>query len=151
MRKFVTNIVVEKDEVWLFEGKIIEKIEILQYFKKNLFEDDKGIFIKNQMKEKIEYGYITVKGYPLFIKDFDNKDFYLISETGENLQVTDVNFFLDIENKLFVMKKPHRFLKYKITIPCLMKLSDFLIKENMFQFHQEKCFITTIKKNNSNF
>ena len=143
--KTFSEIEVKPSGNWFYKGNKIVQREVLDYFKKNLFEDEKGAYIKNTFHNLTEFAYINLEGYALHITDFieDKTNYFFICETKEKLNILSLNFFLDSNQVLFVQKKTEKFLKYKISIHCLMKLSDFLIDENHFQFLE--CKIPILK------
>ncbi len=61
-----SDIMVDENDVWLFDGKPVENEEILAYFKLNLKREGEEYYILNQFGPLKEHAYLSrVEGFPL--------------------------------------------------------------------------------------
>lgn len=78
-REEFTSIRIAADGSWYAKDKKIINPDVLNYFRKNLYRDEKGVYIYNEFRNLKEKGYISVEGPVDFVKDYDGKFFYLSS------------------------------------------------------------------------
>ncbi|MCB1179359.1 MAG: hypothetical protein KDK36_17390, partial [Leptospiraceae bacterium] len=113
-RIFDSEIIVNENNRWFFRGNEIIQENVLEFFKKSLFEDDKGIYIHNTHGELSEQGYITSFGFPLkiinWIQNEDGK-MYFVLDSGETIEPIEINFYYDSSEKLFCMRKKDKYIK----------------------------------------
>ncbi len=66
MIETLTDITVERDGTWRFQGQAISNEAVLHYFQANLRRDAKGYFIRNEFGELVEHGYLkSMEGFPV--------------------------------------------------------------------------------------
>jgi hypothetical protein len=114
MRVFDSEIIIESNSRWYFRGNEITLANVLDYFKKNLHEDERGIYIWNTQGDLVEKGYVLCKGFPLqLINWYRNEDgiLYYLADNGESILPEELNFYYDKEERIFCQKKNAEFLK----------------------------------------
>jgi hypothetical protein len=149
-RVFDSEIQINSKDEWYFRGDQITLVDVLKYFKEQLKEDENGIYILNQYKNLSEIGYINCNGFPLQINHINELDFKVefVGENSEKLNPESVDFYFDETEKIFLIKKNQKFLKYKIHKNLIPYLSNFLYEEEnqfFFRFNDKKYPINPFK------
>ncbi|RHX86149.1 hypothetical protein [Leptospira stimsonii] len=137
-RRFNSEIYVDAEDRWIFNGNRIIQKEVLSYFRKNLHEDEFGVFIDNRFGELSENGYVELNGYPIHLTSCREVDGTLVflSESDTVFSLKDLLFFLDAEGCLFARTSKNHKLKFRPDRNCLSELSPFLEEsENGFEIH----------------
>ncbi len=131
IRKYDSEIVVEENDAWFYKGNQIIQEKVLDFFRKNLHEDDDGIYIQNSYGNFIENGYITAIGFPLQITNFVKDENALLLRGSDCLCVPleDWSFYFRPDERIFGIKKNHKYLKYAFSRDFLNFISLHL-KEN---------------------
>lgn len=127
-RKFNSEILITEEGKWIFRGNEITQDNVLLYFKENLLEDSKGIYILNRYGNFTEHGYVRVNGYPIKINGFHDSggEIFAYTETGKGIFVNDMKFFSDRNEKLFCMLENSSYIKYSFGLDALTQLSHRL-------------------------
>jgi hypothetical protein len=130
-RIFDSEIIVTENSHWMFRGNEITLESVLNYFKENLSEDDSGIFITNTYGNLTEKGYITCFGFPLKLIRWEEEQgqLYLIGDNLLKMSLDELDFYADLDQKLFVKRKGDQFLKYSLNRDTHSKLSQYLEEE----------------------
>ncbi|XDD49196.1 hypothetical protein AB3N59_12310 [Leptospira sp. WS92.C1] len=130
-RKFNSEIYVDSKDRWIFRGNRIVQKEVLTYFRKNLREDDLGIFIDNHFGEFSENGYLELDGYPIHLTSCkeDGDTLFFLSETEESFSINDLIFATDADGCLFARTSITKRLKFRPDRNCLSDLSAYLEEE----------------------
>lgn len=131
-RKFDSEIRINKAGKWIYRGQEITQDKILDFFKKNIKEDEKGIFIKNSYSELEEHGYIEAKSIFLSIINYiitDNST-YLHTEDDRHIPLKDLLFYSDDESKIFCMIKSDKFIKFRFNRKTHTFISTLISEEN---------------------
>ncbi|NBU97415.1 MAG: hypothetical protein EBS19_04215 [Spirochaetia bacterium] len=130
-RIFDSEIIITPNSKWIFRGNEITLDSVLKYFKENLSEDEKGVFITNRYGELSEKGYVTLEGFALKIIGYEEEgeDLYLIGDNSQKLSLDEIEFHADFEKKLYIRKKTDKFLKYFLTRDPHSKIANFLEEE----------------------
>lgn len=152
-RKYDSEIVVEKNDRWLYKGNEIIQEKVLDFFRKNLFEDENGIYILNTYGNLIEHGYITVKGFPLFITNFlkDEDKLLLRSNDLACSPIEEWNFFLREDDRIFGMKKNQKYLKYAFSRDFLNFISPHLKEKDQKYFLELNLLLLPINEFKDSF
>ncbi|RHX85671.1 hypothetical protein [Leptospira stimsonii] len=142
-RRFNSEIYVDAEDRWIFNGNRIIQKEVLTYFRKNLREDEFGVYIDNRFGELSENGYVELNGYPIHLTSCREVDGTLVfhSEADLNFSLKNLSFFLDAKGCLFARTGLNQKLKFRPDRNCLSDLSPFLEEsENGFEicFQGEK-------------
>ena len=87
-----TDIQVRENGKWYTKNIPIQNKKILEYFKKNLHRDEKGIYIFNTFGQFSEKGYIKANGPILKVTDIKKDAFTL--ETGEEIKKIEAKILL---------------------------------------------------------
>lgn len=127
-RRLDSEIKVLENGDWVFRGAPIHQKDILEYFRKNLKESDDGIFIDNRYGDFTENGYLETFGYPLnFIRiREENGELFFLSDAGEELPLSFLDLYSDVQGELFAQKKGQRFIKYKLARNVSTSLSEYI-------------------------
>ncbi|MBM9576504.1 hypothetical protein JWG45_04980 [Leptospira sp. 201903070] len=127
-RRFNSEIYVDSEDRWIFNGNRIIQKEVLNYFRKNLREDEFGIFIDNRFGELSENGYLELEGYPIHLTSCKKSGGTLVflSETEVIFSLGELSFALDVNGCLFARTANNRKLKFRPDRNCLSDLSVFL-------------------------
>ncbi|EMY78260.1 hypothetical protein LEP1GSC060_0346 [Leptospira weilii serovar Ranarum str. ICFT] len=145
-RRFNSEIFVDSQDRWIFQGNRIDQQGILSYFRQNLREDRLGIYIDNRFGELTENGYLELEGYPIHLtacKESEGTLFFL-AESEVTYSLNDLIFALDKDGCLFARTANHKKLKFRPDRNCLSDLSPFLeeTKEGTeIRFHDNKILI----------
>ncbi|EMJ90510.1 hypothetical protein [Leptospira alstonii] len=146
-RRFNSEIFVDSEDRWIFQGNRIDQKGILSYFRQNLREDQFGIYIDNRFGELTENGYLELEGYPIHLtacKESEDTLFFL-AESEVVYSLNDLIFALDKDGCLFARTANHKKLKFRPDRNCLSDLSPFLeeTKEGTeIRFHDKKILIS---------
>ncbi|MBM9500217.1 hypothetical protein JWG44_08140 [Leptospira sp. 201903071] len=127
-RRFNSEIYVDSEDRWIFNGNRIVQKEVLNYFRKNLREDEFGIFIDNRFGELSENGYLELDGYPIHLTSCKESDHTLVflSESDVSFSLENLFFALDTKGFLFARTAENHKLKFRPDRNCLSDLSVFL-------------------------
>ncbi len=137
-RKFDSEISIDNTGKWFFRGNEITQIDVLKHFKKNILEDEIGIYIENKYMELVEHGYLEAKFPVLQITNYleqDNKILLGIEEKSF-FEISEFDFYID-ENEFITAKlKNSKLLIYSFRKEVLQFLSEiFEENENGFLIH----------------
>jgi len=137
-RKFDSEIRISQSGDWIFRGQKITQENILEFFKKNVLEDEFGIYIRNSYAELIEHGYLEAKSIFLKIINSIVEDniIYLIAENESKTPIQDFYFYSDNEEKIFCMRKSDRFIKFSFNRQMHNFISNLMIEDNDKYFLQ---------------
>ncbi|MDV6234707.1 hypothetical protein CH379_003565 [Leptospira ellisii] len=127
-RRFDSEIFVDTEDRWIFRGNRIDQKEVLSYFRKNLKEDEAGVYIDNRFGDLSENGYVTIQGYPIHLtacRERENTLFFL-AESDESFPLETLRFALDANGCLFARAKDKHKIKFRPDRNCLSDLSSFL-------------------------
>ncbi|AOP33515.1 hypothetical protein A0128_06450 [Leptospira tipperaryensis] len=127
-RRFNSEIYVDSEDRWVFNGNRIIQKEVLTYFRKNLREDEFGIFIDNRFGELSENGYVELDGYPIHLTSCKESGSTLVflSESEITFSLRELVFALDVDGCLFARTSKNQKLKFRPDRNCLSDLSPFL-------------------------
>lgn len=65
-----SDIVVNEQDVWTFQGNEIFRDEVLLYFRQNLhYAPNLGYYLENIFGEKVEWAQLAILGFPLHVVD----------------------------------------------------------------------------------
>ncbi|MBE7411456.1 MAG: hypothetical protein L6Q54_10915 [Leptospiraceae bacterium] len=129
IRKYDSEITVRENDDWYYRGDQITQEKVLDFFRKNLFEDENGIFIQNTYKNLKENGYITALGFPLHITNFvkDEDELFLRGNNSECVPIKEwIFYFRPIDERIFGIRKNQKFLKYGFSRDFLNFISSYL-------------------------
>lgn len=131
-RKYDSEIIIDENDKWFYRGQEISQENVLEFFQKNLKEDDSGIYIENHYKQFMEMGYVKCQGYPLKIINYHKIDdtYMLEGSNGLIKPIKEFDFFTDKSGAIFVIKKKEKFIKYKINIKTLSFLSNHMVEKD---------------------
>jgi hypothetical protein len=148
-RIFNSEITIDDNNRWFFRGQEIVHSYVLDFFRENLFEDEKGIYILNTYGKFSEKGYLTCNGFPLFLIFVEETEDSLVfhSNNSKTYTLEELNFYFDDKQRLFCIHKNQRLLKFGLSKSVLNFLSEFLTEE------EDKYFLTfnQIKKEINQF
>lgn len=132
-RIFNSEIIIDSQNRWFYKGNEIVHPNVLDFFKENLQEDEKGIFIQNVYGSFSEKGYLECRGFPVFFFQVWEEDTTLKFE-GNNKKIflaSELNFFYDDKERLFAIPKEQKFIKYGFSKNVLNQISNWLqVDEN---------------------
>lgn len=102
-RRFNSEIFVDSEDRWIFQGNRIDQKEILAYFRQNLREDELGIYIDNRFGEWTENGYLELEGYPIHLIECKESEgtLFFLAESDRSYALKDLMFAIDINGCLF--------------------------------------------------
>ncbi|TGK31073.1 hypothetical protein EHQ12_03245 [Leptospira gomenensis] len=127
-RKFDSEIIVDAQDRWIFRGNRIDQKEVLSYFRKNLKEDESGVYIDNRFGDLAENGYVRIQGYPIHLTAciLSSETLYFLSESDESFPLELLDFALDENGCLFARIRDKKKIKFRLDRNCLSDLSPFL-------------------------
>lgn len=127
-RIFNSEIIIDTQNRWFYKGNEIVHPSVLDFFRENLNEDEKGIFIQNTYGAFSEKGYLECQGFPLFFYQVFEKDFTLQFEANNKkiFSINELNFFYDSQERLFAIHKLQKFIKYGFSKNVLNQISNYL-------------------------
>ena len=126
-RKFDSEIRIDKKGNWFFRGQEITQENVLNFFKKNLKEDELGVYIENHYGGLTEHGYLESYSILLKIKSILEKEtLYFVSEVDEVIKLTDINIYHDTNELLFIRKKSQLKIRYILGLDAISTLSKYL-------------------------
>ncbi|MDI7230505.1 hypothetical protein QMM87_17910 [Leptospira santarosai] len=145
-RRFNSEIFVDSEDCWIFQGNRIDQKEILAYFRQNLREDELGIYIDNRFGEWTENGYLELEGYPIHLIECKESEgtLFFLAESDRSYTLKDLIFAIDINGCLFARTANHKKLKFRPDRNCLSDLSPFLEESKNgieIRFFEEKILI----------
>ncbi|EKO78925.1 hypothetical protein QMM42_06515 [Leptospira santarosai] len=145
-RRFNSEIFVDSEDRWIFQGNRIDQKEILAYFRQNLREDELGIYIDNRFGEWTENGYLELEGYPIHLIECKESEgtLFFLAESDRSYALKDLMFAIDINGCLFARTANHKKLKFRPDRNCLSDLSPFLEESKdgiEIRFFEEKILI----------
>lgn len=153
-RKFDSEIKIDKSGTWFFRGNEITQTDVLKHFKKNILEDEIGIYIENKYMELVEHGYVEAKFPVLQITNYLEQDGKILLGIEEKsfFEISEFDFYMD-ENEMVTTKlKNSKFLIYSFRKEVLQFLSEnFSEEENEFLIHYNSEIIKIEKTKNSYF
>ncbi|MBP9888129.1 MAG: hypothetical protein KBF93_17650 [Leptospiraceae bacterium] len=137
-RKFDSEIRISQSGDWIFRGQKITQENVLEFFKKNIIEDEFGIYIRNSYAELVEHGYIGAKCIFLKIINSIVEDniIYLIAEDESKTPIQDFYFYSDHEEKIFCMRKSDQFIKFNFNRHMHNFISNLMMEESGKYFLQ---------------
>lgn len=137
-RKFDSEIKISPSGDWIFRGQKITQENVLEFFKKNVIEDEFGIYIRNSYAELIEHGYLEAKCIFLKIINLIVEDniIYLIAEDESKTPIKNFYFYSDHEEKIFCMRISDRFIKFSFNRQMHSFISNLMIEESGKYFLQ---------------
>ncbi len=131
-RKFDSEIIVDGSDRWIFRGSEITQPDILKYFRNNLKENQKGIFIENVFGELSEHGYIHSVGFPCHVlavhKDPENLIFY--TDDDKNFIFPEFEIYQTKENRIIGIHSLNPKIKYSFDWNAAGQLAEFMDEEN---------------------
>lgn len=135
-RKFDSEIRIMENGDWIFRSQKITQENVLNFFKKSIREDEKGIYITNHYAELTEHGYLEAKCIFLKIIDYEIKEnlIYLVTEDGSSTPIDEFYFYSDKEEKIFCMRRSDQFIKFHFNRQVHSYLSNYIIEENGHYF-----------------
>ncbi|MBK8394071.1 MAG: hypothetical protein IPL26_02345 [Leptospiraceae bacterium] len=131
-RKFDSEIRISENGEWIFRGQLVTQENILSFFKKNIKEDEHGIYITNSYGTLTEHGYLETKCIFLKVTNYDiiENEIYLTTEDDTNLPISNFLFYSDKNEKIFCARKSDKFIKFNFNRQVHSYLSNFLIEDN---------------------
>jgi|JI8StandDraft_1071087.scaffolds.fasta_scaffold141971_1 hypothetical protein len=131
-RKFDSEIRITQNGKWIFRGQEITQDNVLEFFKKNIREDDLGIYITNTYAELTEHGYLEAETIFLKIINSIEKDniIYLQGEDDSTTPLFDFYFYSDSNEKIFCMRKSDKFIKFTFNRQMHSYISNLLSEDN---------------------
>lgn len=131
-RKFDSEIRITANGKWIFRGQEITQDNVLGFFKKNIREDDLGIYITNTYAELTEHGYLEAETIFLKIINSLEKDntIYLQGEDESTTPLFDFNFYSDPDEKIFCMRKTDKFIKFTFNRQMHSFISNLICEDN---------------------
>jgi hypothetical protein len=131
-RKFDSEITVDPHDRWIFRGNEITQSDILKYFRNNLKQNDKGIFIENVFGELSEYGYIQTLGFPCHVlsvrEDFGELFFHCDDE--KVFKFPDFEIYQTKDGSIMGLLAEDPFIKYRFDWNAAGQLGDLLEEES---------------------
>lgn len=139
-RKFDSEIRITESGKWLFRGQEITQENVLAFFKKNIREDDLGIYITNAYADKVEHGYLEAKCIFLKIENAieTSEGIFLQAEDETLTPISEFYFYSDKEEKLFCMRKTDKLIKFKLNRKSHDFISNLLEEDNGRYFLKTK-------------
>jgi hypothetical protein len=130
-RKFDSEIRIHSNGKWFFRGQEITQENVLNFFKKNLKEDEQGVFIENHYGGLTEHGYLESYTFLLKIKSIIEKEtLYFISEVDEVLNLSDITIYHDSNESIFIRKNSEQLIRYNLSLDAISTLSKYLQQNN---------------------
>ena len=131
-RKFDSEIRITQNGKWIFRGQEITQDNVLDFFKKNIREDNLGIYITNTYAELTEHGYLEADTIFLKIINSTEKDntIYLQGEDDSTTPLFDFHFYSDSDEKIFCMRKSDNFIKFTFNRQMHSFISNLITEDN---------------------
>lgn len=143
-RIFNSEIIIDEQNRWFYRGNEIVHPSVLDFFRENLNEDEKGIYIQNIYGSFSEKGYLQCKGFPVFFFRLFEENQTLNFEANDKkiFSIETLDLFYDSQERLFAIPKKQKFIKYGFSKNILNQLSEWL-------YFDEKGEYKIIYKNHS--
>lgn len=127
-RTFNSEILIDSQNRWFYRGIEIVHPTILEFFKENLYEDEKGIFIQNVYGAFSEKGYVECRGFAVFFFRLweENSTLKFEGNNKKFFSADELNFFYDDQERLFAIPKQQKFIKYGFSKSVLNQISEWL-------------------------
>lgn len=127
-RVFNSEIVIDEQDHWFYRGNEIIHPSVLDFFRENLYEDEKGIYIQNIYGAFSERGYIECNGFPVFFFQIipEEEKLKLKANNKKIFSAHELNFFYDSKERLFAIPKDQKFIKYGFSKTVLNQISNYL-------------------------
>lgn len=134
-RKFNSEIKIDSQAKWFFRGNEILQEDVLKHFKKNILEDEFGVYIENKYMDLVEHGYLEANSPVLRIINYleENEKIFLGIEEQNFHELPEFDFYIN-ENEILTAKlKNSKFLIYSFRKEVLQFLADRIEEtENSF-------------------
>jgi hypothetical protein len=128
-RIFNSEITIDESNRWYFRGQEIIHVFVLDFFRKNLFEDEKGIYILNSYGQFSEKGYVECYGFPLFFISWvidENNHLAFRSNGGQDYSLQELNFYFDEKERIFSIPEGKKFTKIGFSKAVLNFLAEYM-------------------------
>lgn len=149
-REFDSEIWITPEDKWIFRGDEITQEDILLYFRKNLKQDERGVYIRNQFGELEEHGYLNLDGYPLHITYVSEEggSLFFSTDSGITLGLEDLNIRLADSGELIACETGKEKIRYRFNRQASGQLANYIQEEGedfTLEFNGEKIPIPTIE------
>lgn len=116
-RKFDSEITVTANDKWIFRGDEITQGDILSYFRKNIRQDENGVYIDNRFGELEEHGYINLEGYPLHIKSISEEggNLYFLTDSEMSFGLNDLTISMDENGQVYAFEPDKDKILYRFS------------------------------------
>lgn len=116
-RKFDSEIQVTPEDRWVFRGNEIIQEDILRYFRSNLKQDDRGVYILNRFGEREEHGYLDLQGYPVHILSVSEEggDLFFTTDCDRTLGLDDIQISLSAEGGIIAHELGREKILYRFS------------------------------------
>lgn len=116
-RKFDSEITVTVNDKWIFRGDEITQHDILSYFRKNIKQDETGVYIDNRFGELVEHGYINLEGFPLHIKSIteEEENLYFLTDTDVSFGLNDLTISMDENGQVYAFEPDKDKILYRFS------------------------------------
>ncbi|MCC5815896.1 MAG: hypothetical protein JJT78_14170 [Leptospira sp.] len=116
-REFDSEIYITADDKWIFRGNEIIQEDILSYFRKNLKQDERGVYIDNKFGELEEHGYLTLYGFPVHITYVSEEGgtLFFSTDADRTLGLDDISIQMNSEGQLFAHEMGREKILYRFS------------------------------------
>lgn len=130
-RKFDSEILITPEDKWIFRGNEITQEDILKYFRKNLKQDDSGVYIDNRFGELEEHGYLNLQGYPVHITSVSEEGNNLVfhTDSDKSIPLKDIHIQIQKDGTLEAYEKGLEKIRYRFSKSASTQISNY-IQEN---------------------
>jgi len=135
-RKFDSEIHIDAHDRWIFRGNEITQVEILKYFRQNLKQNEKGVFIENVFGELSENGFLKILGYPCHITGirFDDGELFLHGDDEQIFKFPEFEIYQTKEGHLMGLHASKDLVRYRFDWNAASQLGEHLSEEGDMTF-----------------
>ncbi|BDA77876.1 hypothetical protein LPTSP3_g08060 [Leptospira kobayashii] len=135
-RKFDSEIIIDAHDRWIFRETEITQEDILKYFRANLHQNEKGVYIENVFGELRENGYLTLNGYPCHITKviLDNSELKFYADDGKVFPFSAIEIYQTDNGNLIGINPVQDKIKYRFNWNAATDFAEFFVEEGEKSF-----------------
>jgi hypothetical protein len=135
-RKFDSEITIDENDRWIFRGTEITQPEILKYFRNNLKQNQRGVFIENIFGEWSENGFIHAIGYPCHViaVQCEEDELFFYADDDKHFKFPEFELYQTWDDRIIGIHSESPSIKYRFDWNAAGQLGEFLDEQNGITF-----------------
>ncbi|WP_411823503.1 hypothetical protein [Leptospira sp. 'Mane'] len=135
-RKFDSEIAVDAHDRWIFRETEITQEDILKYFRANLHQNEKGVYIENVFGELKENGYLAIHGFPCHITKVISEDSKLQfhADDGKVFSFSEIEIYQTPNGSIIGVGPLQDKIKYRFNWNAATDFAEFIVEEESKSF-----------------